>query len=306
MMSNQDRIDYSRNDPILVALGGNALQGGHHFRHFPALAAACKTLVESSPRPMIITHGNGPQIGQLALDTRQNSYPGLDVLGAEIEGLLGYLIEQELSNFSDSEKIISILTRVEVSADDPMLAKPTKLIGPWLREDQAKRLSRAFNWTFKHRNGKYKRIVASPKPQRILQVDAIRELLGSGYIVICAGGGGIPVVRDATGFMQGVDAVIDKDLSSSLLAQQLNARTLIFVTDVEGVYRDWNTNNQRLLSRASPTELEDMALEAGSMGPKAQAACHFVHATGNNARIGALKDLGNLLKGQSGTLIQYP
>jgi len=296
------------NDVTLIALGGNALkssEGKRNFQDFPELSKACASMSGFEPGTLVVTHGNGPQIGNLVQSLGSDERRSLDVLGAETEGLLGYQIEQELSNsLQNSDRVITLLTRVEVDRDDPAFAEPTKPIGPWLSADDAQRSAREHNWQFTEYKGKYRRIVPSPRPEKIIQVDAIRDLLHSGYNVICAGGGGIPVSRSGTGGRIGVEAVIDKDHASSLLARQLGVRTLYLVTDVNGVYNDWDTPDESLLQSTTPDELRAMKLPTGSMGPKAEAACDFVEATGNAACIGALAQLEELLHQDAGTWIK--
>ena len=290
-------------DTVLVALGGNALKGGHDSQHFPELDKACQALAELAPCRLIITHGNGPQIGQLAMHEVNQKTTTLDELGAESEGLLGYKIEQELSNRLDTARVTTVLTRVEVDADDDSFNKPEKPIGPYLPQELARELRAKHNWQFARKNGKYRRIVPSPQPLEILQLEAIRVLLDAQHCVICAGGGGIPVIRNREGNIQGVEAVIDKDLTSALLARQINASYFYLITDVEGVFRHWDSPKQELLQKGRPEDLQKMDFPEGSMGPKVQAACDFVNQTGGTACIGSLENIQDVLSARSGTRI---
>lgn len=292
-------------DLILVALGGNALKGRHKFQHFPELARACEAMAEISSASLLVTHGNGPQIGNLAYNGNDRAERTLDVLGAETEGLLGYQIEQELGNYLPRpESVVTLLTRVEVDENDDAFRNPVKPIGPLMSREKARELEQSHRWEFLEHDGQYRRLVPSPKPRNILQLETIKELLNSGKSVICAGGGGIPVSRNSTGQLVGVEAVIDKDFASSLLARKLGASTLFLVTDVAGVYSHWDTPQQSRLATATPSDLRSMKLPAGSMGPKVEAACEFVEATGNKACIGALAELTDLLQGKAGTWIE--
>lgn len=291
-------------EPIVVALGGNALKSGEHLLDYPDLPRTCRMLARHADDALVITHGNGPQIGHLAAGMSDSAYRTLDVLGAETEGMLGYAIEQELANQLQTEKNIStLLTRTEVDPADEDFRKPVKPIGAWLAKHEADALSGSLGWTFVERGGKYRRTVPSPRPIRTLQLDAIRTLIDAGHIVICAGGGGIPVYRNSEGRYRSVEAVIDKDLSSALLALELHARLLILATDVEGVYRNWKQRDQSLIEEVTPNELDALQLPEGSMQPKAAAAGSFVRATGRPAAIGSLARLDELIDLSCGTRI---
>jgi carbamate kinase len=257
---------------------------------------------------LVVTHGNGPQVGLLAL--QGDAYEGvdpypLDVLGAETEGMIGYLLEQELGNRLPFETpLATILTMIEVDAHDPAFDHPTKPIGPVYDRGTAERRAREDGWAIAPDGDGFRRVVASPEPRRIFELRPIRQLLELGTVVVCAGGGGIPTAYDAEGHLQGIEAVIDKDLASGLLAQQLEADLLVIATDVDGVYADWGTPEQRRLDRVSPDELEPMTLPAGSMGPKVRAACRFVRETGHDAVIGSLADIEALVAGTGGTRVR--
>ncbi|MFP8779840.1 carbamate kinase [Hydrogenophaga sp. RWCD_12] len=298
---------------LVVALGGNALlrrsqlpSAGNQLAN--VRIAADQLARVAAAHDMVLTHGNGPQVGLLALQsaayTAVDSYP-LDVLDAESEGMLGYLLEQELANrLPASRAVASLLTRVEVDPDDPAFRTPTKPIGPVYTRRQADDVQASRQWTMVAEGSGWRRVVASPKPLRVPGLDAIRWLLEHGALVIAAGGGGIPVVRRTDGSgLQGAEAVIDKDLCSALIATELRADVLVIATDVDAVYLDWGLPTQRALRHATPEALEMHRFAAGSMLPKVQAACGFVRATGHRAAIGALEDIEALLAGTAGTQI---
>jgi carbamate kinase len=296
---------------IVVALGGNALLArgealtiANQRRTVRRAAQALAPL--AATHELVITHGNGPQVGLLALQSvayqPNEAYP-LDVLDAESEGMIGYLIEQELGNALPARRCATLLTQVEIAAEDPAFRAPSKPIGPVYPEAEARRLAAARTWAIAPDGAGFRRVVASPRPRRILELGVIELLLRQGVIVICAGGGGIPVVRRADGSLVGVEAVIDKDLASSLLARELKADALLLLTDVDGVYLDWGRANARRLGQATPAELRRHVFAPGSMGPKVAAACEFVEAGGAIAAIGRLDDAAALLAGQAGTRI---
>jgi carbamate kinase len=230
-------------------------------------------------------------------------YP-LDVLGAQTEAMIGYVIEQELGNVLAAEQpLATVLTMIEVDSGDPAFSHPTKPIGPVYDEQTARSLEAASGWTFAADGDAFRRVVASPKPKRIFEIGPIRTLVDAGTVVICAGGGGIPTMYDQSGDLRGVEAVIDKDLASALLAEQLDADVLVIATDVDGVYTGWGTPDQQRLSRVTPDELDALEFAEGSMGPKVEAACRFVRNTGKEAVIGALTDIAAIVAGQAGTTV---
>jgi carbamate kinase len=302
---------------LVVALGGNAL-----LRRGEALTAenqranvraACRSLAPVAlEHELVISHGNGPQVGLLALQgsayTAVDTYP-LDVLGAQTEGMIGYMIEQELGNELPFERhLATLLTMIEVDGDDPAFANPTKPIGPVYTEDEAKRLEGEKGWTFKLDGDSFRRVVPSPLPKRIFEIAAISALLSQGAVVICAGGGGIPTRYvdepvPAGKRLVGVEGVIDKDLASALLAIDLEADMLVIVTDVDAAYTDWGTPEQRPIRRATPEALAAAGFAEGSMGPKIRAACQFVEATGSRAAIGSIHDTVDLVRGEAGTIV---
>jgi carbamate kinase len=258
---------------------------------------------------LVLSHGNGPQVGLLALQaaayTDVEPYP-LDVLGAQTEGMIGYLIEQELGNLLPAEvPFATILTMIEVDRDDPAFADPTKFVGPLYDEKAAEALATDRGWVFKRDADKLRRVVPSPEPKRIFEIRPIRWLLEQGTVVICAGGGGIPTafVPDRERVLAGVEAVIDKDLASELLAREVAADLFVMATDVDGVYDGWGTADQRRIDRVSPAELRARDFAAGSMGPKVEAAIRFVEATGRRAAIGSLQDIEQIIGGRAGTMV---
>lgn len=297
---------------IVVALGGNALLRRGEPMTAEAQRAnvriAAQALAAIQPNnELLITHGNGPQVGLLALQGNaykpDELYP-LDVLGAETEGMIGYMIEQELGNLLPADMpFATILTMVEVDRDDSGFKDPTKFIGPVYDEAESRRLSQEKGWAMKRDGEKWRRVVASPMPKRIFEIRPIRWLLERGTVVIAAGGGGIPTAFDADRQLQGIEAVIDKDLCSELLAREVAADLFIMATDVEAVSVDWGKPTAKAIRRASPAAMRRFEFPAGSMGPKVDAACRFAEATGKCAAIGALKDLPSILRGRAGTTI---
>lgn len=297
---------------IVVALGGNALlrrgepmTAENQRANIRAAAEALATIYQGNE--LVITHGNGPQVGLLALQSAaykaSESFP-LDVLGSQTEGMIGYVIEQELGNLVPYEvPFATLLTMIEVDRGDPAFQNPTKFIGPVYEEAEAHRLASEKGWSIKQDGDKWRRVVASPKPQHIFEIRPIKWLLERGAIVICAGGGGIPSVYDDQRKLHGIEAVIDKDLASELLARELDADLFIMATDADAVYLDWNTPQAKAIKRISPDDLKRYEFAAGSMGPKVEAACQFVEQTGKMAAIGALADLKGMAEGVAGTTV---
>lgn len=298
---------------IVVALGGNALlrrgepMTADNQRENVRIAA--EQIAKVAPgNELVIAHGNGPQVGLLALQgaayDKVSPYP-LDVLGAETEGMIGYMIEQEMGNLLPFEvPFATILTQVEVDGKDPAFQNPTKPIGPVYSREEAERLAAEKGWSIAPDGDKFRRVVPSPRPKRIFEIRPVKWLLEKGTIVICAGGGGIPTMYDEAGKkLSGVEAVIDKDLCSSLLAQELVADILIIATDVDAAYVDWGKPTQKAIAQAHPDELERLGFAAGSMGPKVQAAIEFARATGKDAVIGSLADIVAITEGKAGTRV---
>jgi carbamate kinase len=295
--------------PVVVALGGNALlrrgespDVARQRQNVEGAAAALAAIARD--HRLVITHGNGPQVGVLALQSEASSTPSpLDVLGAETEGMIGYLIEQALGNRLPGRPVATLLTQVLVSAADPAFGAPTKPIGPIYTEAEARRLADERGWTVAPDGTSFRRVVASPKPLEIIELSTVRLLLEAGVTVICAGGGGVPVVADAGGSLHGVEAVIDKDLSAALLAERLGASLLVMLTDVSAVERDWGTPAAQPIRTIDPDGLRSLRFASGSMGPKVEAACRFVEATGGTAAIGSLAEAEAVVRGESGTRI---
>jgi carbamate kinase len=299
---------------VVTALGGNALlrrgepMTAENQRANVRIAAQALAPVAAEHR-LVIGHGNGPQVGLLALQgaayEKVETYP-LDVLGAQTEGMIGYMIEQELGNLVPFERpFCTMLTMVEVDPDDPAFKNPTKFIGPVYGKDEADRLAGEKGWAFKKDGDKWRRVVPSPEPKRIFELRPITWLLEHNVIVIAAGGGGIPTMyeRGADRKLSGVECVIDKDLASELLARDLGADLFVMLTDADAVFVDWGKPTQKAIRRASPDALASMSFAAGSMGPKVAAACRFATATGKKAAIGALADLSGIIAGEAGTTV---
>ena len=295
---------------IVIALGGNALlrrgeamTAQNQRNNIRIAAESLAPVVEQNE--LVISHGNGPQVGLLSLQSAAykevEEYP-LDILGAQTEGMIGYMIEQELGNLLPIEvPIASILTMVEVDPEDPAFQNPTKPIGPIYSEQEAKKLRNEKNWDVKPDGGYWRRVVPSPEPHRIFELRPIHWLLEKGTVVICAGGGGIPTIFNKEGKLEGVEVVIDKDRASSLLAFELDADLLIMATDTDGVYLDWGTESEKIISKITPEEIRNYKFDEGSMGPKVEAACSFVERSGQRAVIGSLKDIEGMVNGTIGT-----
>lgn len=299
---------------IVVALGGNALlKRGESITEATQrlnIRACAQSLLElvQAGHILIITHGNGPQVGLIALQAaagpKDGDYP-LDILGAQSQGMIGYMLEQELRNLvPKGQGIASLLTQVVVSAADAAFANPTKPIGPIYDEATAAALARQRGWTCARDGDHWRRVVASPEPLEILQLDAIETLGLHGTIVICAGGGGVPVIANSSGGFEGVEAVVDKDRTSQLLAVAIKADLLLILTDVDAVYRHYGEDNAQAIARMGPDPEFDDGFAAGSMGPKVEAATRFAIATGRDARIGKIEDAAAIVLGNAGTIIQ--
>jgi carbamate kinase len=297
---------------VVVALGGNALLR----RGQPAdveiqrlnVASAVKAIAElATEHDVVVTHGNGPQVGLLALQGEAygvvRPYP-LDVLGAESEGMIGYLLDQELTNrFGGRRQVATLLTQLIVDADDPAFEHPEKFIGPVYDQSTAERLAIERGWTIAPDGEHWRRVVPSPEPRSIVELATIKLLVKSGVLVVCVGGGGIPVTVDQDGRLHGVEAVVDKDRAAALLAEGLGADALLMLTDVAGVEVGWGTPDARHLGDVEVDELRELSFAPGSMGPKVEAACRFAERTGGFAGIGALGDAAKILRCQRGTRV---
>jgi carbamate kinase len=297
---------------ILLALGGNALlrrgepASAENQRHNVETAAAAIAEL-AAEHEVIVTHGNGPQVGLLALQNEvfpdAPAYPP-NVLGAESEGMVGHMLELALRNRLPERDVVSVLTEVVVAGDDPAFHKPAKTIGPIYDADEAQRLRRERGWTLGRDGVGYRRLVPSPEPYAIAEIRSLRVLVDAGALVVCAGGGGIPVALNGDGSMHGVEAVVDKDLTAALLARRLDADLLLMLTDVDAVHREWGAPNERPITSAAPGELRSLNFASGSMGPKVEAACRFTEATGRRAAIGASSDAPQIARGGAGTQVE--
>lgn len=297
---------------VVAALGGNALlRRGQPMtagnQRVNVAIAARALLPIALEHDLILTHGNGPQVGLLSLQNAayrpDEEYP-LDILDAETEGMIGYLLEQELGNLLPPRRpMATLLTRIEVDPADPAFQRPTKPIGPVYDRAEAERYAAEKSWAIAPDGNKWRRVVPSPQPVRILEIGVIELLVREGVIVVCAGGGGIPVEATPDGCCVGIEAVIDKDFAGALLATSLHADAFLMLTDVDAAYADWGTPDARPIHRASPDDMAARTFAAGSMGPKVEAACRFVRASSGFAAIGSLADAPRMLRGEAGTLI---
>jgi carbamate kinase len=297
---------------IVIALGGNALLERGQTPDADTQELNVRRAVDAiapvaNDNELVITHGNGPQVGLLALESAKDPtltrpYP-LDALGAETQGLIGYWLLQALQNAVPGKEVASLITQTLVSATDPAFANPTKFVGSVYTQQEAERLAAERGWTVEPDGKAWRRVVASPAPQRVVEIHLIRGLLSSGAIVVCAGGRGAPVVRNVRGELEGVEAVVDKDLTAALLAEALDADVLLLLTDVPAVQDHYGTAEARPINRSTPAELRDRTFPAGSMGPKVDAVCRFVELTGHMAAIGALCDIEAILDGKAGTIV---
>ncbi|CAM3842098.1 carbamate kinase [Serratia silvae] len=297
-------------ETLVIALGGNALlkrgavlSAENQYQSIALIADAIGKLAKKYR--IAIVHGNGPQVGLLALQNLAYRdvppYP-LDILVAESQGMIGYMLAQQLGAFHPAQPVSTLLTRVLVDSEDPAYREPSKFIGPVYEPQQQAELEQKYGWSMKL-DGKYlRRVVPSPEPKKIIDIEAINLLLAKNHIVICNGGGGVPMVASAEG-MVGSEAVIDKDLASALLAEALDADHLVILTDADAVYQHWGTPQQKAIRSATTQELAPMAVADGSMGPKIMAVNRFVQRSGKVAHIGALQDIESVLAGTAGTLI---
>ncbi|MFE2124920.1 carbamate kinase [Streptomyces amritsarensis] len=297
---------------VVVALGGNALlrreerpDAAVQLANIRAAVSALAPLAHE--HELVITHGNGPQVGVLALQSAadrslSSPYP-FDVLGAETQGMIGYWLLQSLQNALPGRQVCALLNQTLVSAADPAFADPAKFVGPVYDRTEAERLAAERGWTVKQDGAHWRRVVPSPRPQRVVETRLIRLLLNSGAVAVCAGGGGVPVIRDEQGQLTGVEAVVDKDLTAALLAEALDADALLLLTDVSHVSLGYGTPDAEPIGRTTPAALRARQFPAGSMGPKVDAVCRFVELTGGMAAIGALEDARAILDGTTGTVV---
>ena len=297
----------------MVAVGGNALlERGEvplaqtQEKHVGVAVEALAPLADD--HDLVIAHGNGPQVGMLAIESSLDpDLPGpypLDVLGAQTQGMIGYFLLQAFENALPGREVVSLVCQTEVAVDDPAFGAPTKFVGPVFTEEEGRRLAALRGWQIRPDGRSWRRVVASPEPLAMVELPTIRMLLADGAVVICAGGGGIPVIRGDDGRLRGAEAVIDKDLGAALLARDLDADALVILTDVANIQTGFGTSSARPIGRTTPTELRSLHLPAGSMGPKVEAACRFVEATGRPAMIGRLGDAADLVAGTKGTIVE--
>ena len=298
---------------LVVAVGGNALlERGEvplaetQEKHVGVAVDALVPLADD--HDLVIAHGNGPQVGMLAIESSLDpDLPGpypLDVLGAQTQGMIGYFLLQAFEDALPGREVVCLVCQTEVDADDPAFGSPTKFVGPVFTGDEGRRVATRRGWQVRPDGGSWRRVVASPEPLAMVELPTIRRLVADGAIVICAGGGGIPVVRGADGRLRGAEAVIDKDLGAALLARDLDADALVILTDVTNVQAGFGTPTARPIGRTTPAELRSLRLPAGSMGPKVEAACRFVESTGRPAMIGRLGDAVGLVAGTVGTIVE--
>jgi carbamate kinase len=297
---------------LVLAIGGNALlergqkpdaaiQRENAMRAVQALAPLAEE------HEVVITHGNGPQVGLLALESAADPelelpYP-LDVLGAQTQGMIGYWLLQALQNALPGRQVAAVVNQTLVSAADPALAAPTKFVGPVYDQATAQQMAADRGWSVAADGQYWRRVVPSPKPERLVETRVVRLLLSSGAVVVCAGGGGVPVIRDEAGKLRGIEAVVDKDLATAMLAEALEADALLLLTDVSAVQRGFGTPQAEPILRATPAALRRERFPAGSMGPKVEAVCRFVEVTGDLAALGVLEDATQILAGKAGTIV---
>lgn len=297
---------------IVIALGGNALlERGEKPDAAVQQANAVRAIRALAPlaeeHQVVITHGNGPQVGLLAMESAANPelrrpYP-FDVLGAQTQGMIGYWLLQALQNALPGRQVAALVNQTLVSAADPAFAAPTKFVGAVYEEAAARRMAAEHGWSIAKDGAYWRRVVPSPTPQRVVETRIIRLLLNSGAVVVCAGGGGVPVIRNEAGKLEGVEAVVDKDLASAVLAEALEADALLLLTDVPAVMRGFGTPQAQPVYRATPAALRAERFPAGSMGPKVEAVCRFAELTADMGAIGALQDAVAILAGKAGTIV---
>ena len=296
---------------IVVALGGNAmLQRGQPLEadiQKENIRKAAQVIAKVADKhQVILTHGNGPQVGLLALQNsaydKVSPYP-LDVLGAETAGMIGYMMNVEIRNLRPKLPIVTMVTETLVDHEDPAFKNPTKYVGPVYSKEEAERMAEEKGWQVKQDGEYYRRVVPSPKPQKVIEGNTVGHLSEQGALVICSGGGGVPVSLDSNGIYEGIEAVVDKDLTSAILAKQLNADALIIMTDVDAVCVNFGKPDQKKIHSATPDHMNEMDFPAGSMGPKIEAAADFVKQGGQYAAIGSLYDLEKIITGEAGTRI---
>jgi carbamate kinase len=297
---------------IVVALGGNALlergqKPDAEIQEANVARAADALAPLAEAHELVVTHGNGPQVGVLAMQSAADPnlstpYP-FDVLGAQTQGMIGYWLLQAMQNRLPGRQVAAIINQTLVEANDPAFDNPTKFVGEVYTADEAKALAASRGWTMRPDGRYWRRVVGSPKPQRVVETRLVRLLLKSGAVVVCAGGGGVPVIRNEHGLLEGVEAVVDKDLTAAVLAEALEADALLVLTDVPHVVRGFGTPEETPILRATPAAMQREDFPAGSMGPKVDAVCRFVEVTGDMGAIGRLDDAEKIVSGEAGTIV---
>ncbi len=297
---------------VVIALGGNALlRRGERADADVQMAnvrIAAKAVAEiAKEHNVVLTHGNGPQVGLLALQADAykdvTPYP-FDVLGAESQGMIGYMVAQCVGNDLPDRQVVNIITQTEVDPNDPAYSDPRKFVGPVYDKETAEKLAAERGWTVAADGKYFRRVVPSPQPKKIVEIDTIRQLVDSGAMVIASGGGGIPVVRNAQGKLEGSEAVIDKDMSASIMAAELDADALLILTDAPSIALDWGTPDQKEIKEVSPEKLQEYNFAKGSMGPKVDAVCRFANTGKGFGAVGRLEDALDILNGKAGTIIR--
>ena len=297
---------------VVIALGGNALlRRGERADADVQMAnvrIAAKAVAEiAKEHNVVLTHGNGPQVGLLALQADAykdvKPYP-FDVLGAESQGMIGYMVAQCVGNDLPDRQVVNIITQTEVDPQDPAYRDPRKFVGPVYDKETAEKLAAERGWTIAADGKYFRRVVPSPQPKKIVEIETIRQLVDAGAMVIASGGGGIPVVRDENGKLQGSEAVIDKDMSASIMADELDADALLILTDAPSIALDWGTLDQKEIKEVSPEKLQEYSFAKGSMGPKVEAVCRFANTGKGFGAVGRLEDALDILNGKAGTIIR--
>ncbi|MBQ8346584.1 MAG: carbamate kinase [Alphaproteobacteria bacterium] len=297
---------------VVIALGGNALlRRGERADADVQMAnvrIAAKAVAEiAKEHNVVLTHGNGPQVGLLALQADAykdvTPYP-FDVLGAESQGMIGYMVAQCVGNDLPDRQVVNIITQTEVDPNDPAYSDPRKFVGPVYDKETAEKLAAERGWTIAADGKYFRRVVPSPQPKKIVEIDTIRQLVDSGAMVIASGGGGIPVIRNEQGRLEGSEAVIDKDMSASIMAAELDADALLILTDAPSIALDWGTPDQKEIKEVSPEKLQEYSFAKGSMGPKVEAVCRFANTGKGFGAVGRLEDALDILNGKAGTIIR--
>lgn len=297
---------------VVIALGGNALlRRGERADADVQMAnvrIAAKAVAEiAKEHNVVLTHGNGPQVGLLALQADAykdvTPYP-FDVLGAESQGMIGYMVAQCVGNDLPDRQVVNIITQTEVDPNDPAYSDPRKFVGPVYDKETAEKLAAERGWTIAADGKYFRRVVPSPQPKKIVEIDTIRQLVDSGAMVIASGGGGIPVIRNEQGKLEGSEAVIDKDMSASIMAAELDADALLILTDAPSIALDWGTPDQKEIKEVSPEKLQEYSFAKGSMGPKVEAVCRFANTGKGFGAVGRLEDALDILNGKAGTIIR--